>query len=140
MAKSKNGWTFTINITFQKIMVWIAGLWLFIMAILNSFGVDGANIQLYGNDRGSIILISSFLYLFVTTFVRHKWSKLIVGILFLVFAVIGIIGALITSVSQISTWLIFVAELVTIIGALIWLLEGLGVIKIRTKNAATPAA
>ncbi|MDR3249614.1 MAG: hypothetical protein LBS95_00880 [Mycoplasmataceae bacterium] len=112
-----------ISITFSKVTLWISGLWLFIMAILSACGVSGT-VLFNGKDNGAIILITTFSFIFVTTFVKHKWGKLVAGFANLGLALAGIIGALIT-----STWVIFVAELVAIIGCVIWILVGCGVIK-----------
>lgn len=140
MAKIKCA-TIKINVTFQKIMFLISGLWLFILTILNSFLTVNVNTKLFVNnnigDNGIIILIISFLFIFVTIFVHHKVSKLIVGIIFIVLIIIGIVGAIITSIKEISTWLIIIGELIAAIGALIFILEGIIAIKSKKTNIIT---
>ncbi|KAF0851410.1 MAG: hypothetical protein EIB84_00085 (plasmid) [Spiroplasma poulsonii] len=138
MAKLKYA-TIKVNVTFQKVMIWISGLWLFILAILNSFPNVKVDTRLFVHnntgDNGAIILITAFLFICVATFVRHKIGKLIAGIVFITIAIIGMIGAIITSTKEISTWVIVVGELVAVIGALIWLLEGIGAIRVNKANA-----
>ncbi|WP_425379473.1 hypothetical protein [Spiroplasma endosymbiont of Stenodema calcarata] len=137
MAKMKYA-TIKISVTFQKVMLWISGLWLFILAILNSFPSVKVDTRLFVHnntgDNGAIILITAFMFIFVATFVRHKLGKLIAGIIFIMIAIIGMIGAIITSRTNISTWVIVVAELIAVIGALIWLLEGIGAIQVNKPN------
>ena len=133
MAKMKYA-TIKITVTFQKVMLWISGFWLFILAILNSFPSVHVNTKLFdlhntGGDNGAIILITTFLFIFIATFIRHKIGKLVAGIIFITIAIVGMIGAIITSTKEVSTWVIVVGELIAIIGALIWLLEGIGAIR-----------
>ncbi|AHF57620.1 hypothetical protein [Spiroplasma eriocheiris] len=135
MAKLKYA-SVSVSITFPKVMVWVAGVWLFLLAILNACGVPNTNTAMYQKnsttDHGAIVLISAFLFTYVTTFVKHKIGKLIAGVVFLGLAVVGIIGVLVTSTSSTSTWVIFVAELIAIIGCIIWILEGVGVLKVTS--------
>ncbi|AXF96498.1 MULTISPECIES: hypothetical protein [Spiroplasma] len=143
MAKMKYA-TIKINVTFQKVMIWISGLWLFILAILNSFPNVNVNTKLFVHnntgDNGAIILITAFLFICVATFIRHKIAKLVAGIIFITIAIIGMIGAIITSTKEVSTWVIVVGELIALIGALIWLLEGIGAIRVnKTNTASTPS-
>ncbi|ALA98160.1 hypothetical protein SKUN_001287 [Spiroplasma kunkelii CR2-3x] len=144
MAKMKYT-TIKINVTFQKVMIWISGLWLFILAILNSFSNVNVNTKLFVHnntgDNGTIILITAFLFICVASFIRHKIAKLVAGIIFITIAIIGMIGAIITSTKEVSTWVIVVGELIALIGALIWLLEGIGAIRIKIKQntASTPS-
>ncbi|RUO86168.1 hypothetical protein [Spiroplasma endosymbiont of Megaselia nigra] len=140
MAKMKYA-TIKINVTFQKVMIWISGLWLFILAILNSFPNVNVNTKLFvhnnNGDNGAIILITAFLFICVATFIRHKIAKLVAGIIFITIAIIGMIGAIITSTKEVSTWVIVVGELIALIGALIWLLEGIGAIRVNKTNTAS---
>ncbi|MFU0251875.1 hypothetical protein [Spiroplasma sp. Moj] len=140
MAKMKYA-TIKINVTFQKVMIWISGLWLFILAILNSFPNVNVNTKLFVHnntgDNGAIILITAFLFICVATFIRHKIAKLVAGIIFITIAIIGMIGAIITSTKEVSTWVIVVGELIALIGALIWLLEGIGAIRVNKTNTAS---
>ncbi|GAA6238411.1 MAG: hypothetical protein SPLM_05300 [Spiroplasma phoeniceum] len=143
MAKMKYA-TIKINVTFQKVMIWISGLWLFILAILNSFPNVNVNTKLFVHnntgDNGAIILITAFLFICVATFIRYKIAKLVAGIIFITIAIIGMIGAIITSTKEVSTWVIVVGELIALIGALIWLLEGIGAIRVnKTNTASTPS-
>ncbi|WP_342256616.1 hypothetical protein [Spiroplasma endosymbiont of Poecilobothrus nobilitatus] len=143
MAKMKYA-TIKINVTLQKVMIWISGLWLFILAILNSFPNVNVNTKLFVHnntgDNGAIILITAFLFICVATFIRHKIAKLVAGIIFITIAIIGMIGAIITSTKEVSTWVIVVGELIALIGALIWLLEGTGAIRVnKTNTASTPS-
>ncbi|WP_338989223.1 hypothetical protein [Spiroplasma endosymbiont of Seladonia tumulorum] len=143
MAKMKYA-TIKINVTFQKVMIWISGLWLFILAILNSFPNVNVNTKLFVHnntgDNGAIILITAFLFICVATFIRHKIAKLVAGIIFITIVIIGMIGAIITSTKEVSTWVIVVGELIALIGALIWLLEGIGAIRVnKTNTASTPS-
>jgi len=143
MAKMKYA-TIKINVTFQKVMIWISGLWLFILAILNSFPNVNVNTKLFVHnntgDNGAIILITAFLFICVATFIRHKIAKLVAGIIFITIAIIGMIGAIITSTKEVSTWVIVVGELIALNGALIWLLEGIGAIRVnKTNTASTPS-
>lgn len=127
-----------ITLTFQKIMILISGLWLFILSILNSFPNININTKLFvynnNGDNSIIILITAFLFICITIFIHNKISKLIIGGIFIIIAIIGIIGTIITSTKEISTWIIIVGELIGIIGSLIWLLEGTGVISYNKKN------
>ncbi len=140
MAKMKYA-TIKINVTFQKVMIWISGLWLFILAILNSFPNVNVNTKLFVHnntgDNGAIILITAFLFICVATFIRHKIAKLVAGIIFITIAIVGMIGAIITSTKEVSTWVIVVGELIALIGALIWLLEGIGAIRVNKTNTAS---
>ncbi|WFG97164.1 hypothetical protein M1771_03955 [Spiroplasma citri] len=140
MAKMKYA-TIKITVTFQKVMIWISGLWLFILAILNSFPSVNVNIKLFvhnnNGDNGAIILITAFLFICVATFIRHKIAKLVAGIIFITIAIIGMIGAIITSPKEVSTWVIVVGELIALIGALIWLLEGIRAIRVNKANAVS---
>ncbi|ELL44601.1 hypothetical protein [Spiroplasma melliferum] len=140
MAKMKYA-TIKITVTFQKVMIWISGLWLFILAILNSFPNVNVNTKLFvhnnNGDNGAIILITAFLFICVATFIRHKIAKLVAGIIFITIAIIGMIGAIITSTKEVSTWVIVVGELIALIGALIWLLEGIGAIRVNKANAVS---
>lgn len=140
MAKMKYA-TIKITLTFQKVMIWISGLWLFILAILNSFPNVNVNTKLFvhnnNGDNGAIILITAFLFICVATFIRHKIAKLVAGIIFITIAIIGMIGAIITSTKEVSTWVIVVGELIALIGALIWLLEGIGAIRVNKANAVS---
>ncbi len=137
MAKIKYA-TIKINVTFQKVMIWISGLWLFILAILNSFPNVNVNTKLFvhnnAGDNGAIILITAFLFICVATFINHKIAKLVAGIIFITIAIIGMIGAIITSTKEVSTLLIVVDELIAVIVALIWLLEGIGAIRVNKTN------
>ncbi|UZQ30002.1 MAG: hypothetical protein OHM56_00035 [Spiroplasma phoeniceum] len=133
-----------INVTFQKVMIWISGLWLFILSILNSFPNVNVNTKLFVHnntgDNGTIILITAFLFICVATFIRRKIAKLVAGIIFITIVIIGIIGAIITSTKEFSAWVIIVGELIALIGALMWLLEGIGAIRVnKTNTASTPS-
>lgn len=143
MAKLKYA-TIKINVTFQKVMISISGLWLFFLAILNSFPNVKVDTRLFvhnnNGDNGAIILITAFLFICVATFVRHKIGKLVAGIVFITIAIIGMIGAIITSTKEISTWVIVVGELIAVIGALIWLLEGIGAIRVNKATATNSTA
>lgn len=146
MAKMKYK-TIKINVTFQKVIIWISGLWLFILAIVNSFPNVNVNTKFFVHnntgDNGAIILITAFLFICVTTFINHKIAKLVAGIIFITIAIIGMIrmiGAIINSTKEVSTLVIIFGELIALIVALIWLLEGIGTIRVnKTNTASTPS-